>query len=195
MHLFVVVGMPAAGKNIARLYAESKGIPYFASGDAVRAEVKRRGLTPDAENMAAVSTAMRGEDGLGVTRQVLAAALASGREAVFLEGMRSWPEIELIRREAPCSVVAFLAPRGLRRDRVVARGRSDDDPDAFHARDQREIDYGTAIPIALADAYILNTATMDDALREMDRIFRSRPGDPASGEGLSYPRSLEADRT
>jgi dephospho-CoA kinase len=67
MHLFVVVGMPAAGKNIARLYAESKGIPYFASGDAVRAEVKRRGLTPDAENMAAVSTAMRGEDGLGVT--------------------------------------------------------------------------------------------------------------------------------
>jgi dephospho-CoA kinase len=43
MHLFVVVGMPAAGKNIARLYAESKGIPYFASGDAVRAEVKRRG--------------------------------------------------------------------------------------------------------------------------------------------------------
>ncbi len=60
--------------------------------------------------MAAVSTALRGEDGLGVTRQVLAAALASNREAAFLEGMRSWPEIELIRRKAPCSVVAFLAP-------------------------------------------------------------------------------------
>ncbi len=82
MHLFVVVGMPAAGKNIARLYAESKGIPYFASGDAVRAEVKRRGLTPHAENMAAVSTALRGEDGLGVTRQVLAAALASGLDGI-----------------------------------------------------------------------------------------------------------------
>jgi hypothetical protein len=76
---------------------------------------------------------------------------------------------------------------------VVARGRSDDDPDAFHARDQREIDYGTAIPIALAAAYILNTAAMDDALREMDRIVQSRPGGSASGEDPSFPSGPEAD--
>ena len=35
---------------------------------------------------------------------------------------------------------------------------------AFDGRDQREIDYGLATPIALADEYILNTGTAEEAL-------------------------------
>ena len=41
MKIFVIVGMPASGKNIARSFAESKKIPYFATGDIVRDEVKK----------------------------------------------------------------------------------------------------------------------------------------------------------
>ena len=65
-----------------------------------------------------------------------------------------------------------MAPRSLRLKRIAARGRADDSVQAFDGRDQREIDYGTAVPIALADGYILNTGTMEDAIREMDRIVR-----------------------
>jgi dephospho-CoA kinase len=36
MKIFVIVGMPASGKNIARSYAESNGLPYFATGGVVR---------------------------------------------------------------------------------------------------------------------------------------------------------------
>src|SRR4030042_2889299 len=100
MIIFIIVGMPASGKNIARVYAESKPIPYFATGDLVRAEVKRRGLDPTPENTGRVSTELRGKDGMGVTRLVLASALQTGHPAVFMEGMRSWPEIELIRQKA-----------------------------------------------------------------------------------------------
>jgi dephospho-CoA kinase len=175
MRLFIVVGMPAAGKNIARIYAEGKGIAYFATGDMVRQEVQRRGLPADAEQTAAVSTELRGNDGLGVTRHALAAVLASGGEIAFLEGMRSWPEIELIRARAEATVIAFLAPRALRRERVIARGRTDDSAAAFDARDQREIDYGAAVPIALADAYLLNTGTLDEALCRLDAIVRDAP--------------------
>jgi dephospho-CoA kinase len=174
MTIFIIVGMPAAGKNLAREYADSNGIPYFASGDIVRKTVRERGLEPDAGNMAAVSTELRGADGLGVTRHVLAAALKSGRESVFMEGMRSWPEIELVRRETACVVVAFLAPRDLRLRRIISRGRSDDSPGAFEERDMREINYGAAIPIALADEYILNTSSMEDALAKMDDIVKRR---------------------
>lgn len=81
MTIFIIVGMPAAGKNLARIYAEQNGIPYFASGDIVRKVVKQRGLNPDAANMAAVSTELRGADGLGVTRHVLKAALQAGCES------------------------------------------------------------------------------------------------------------------
>ncbi len=172
MKIFIVVGMPASGKNTARLYADARGIPYFATGDVVRAEVARRGLEANAENTARLSTEMRGDDGMGVTRRALATAHGAGSETVFLEGMRSWPEIELIRQGAETVVMAFVAPRALRLQRVVARGRADDSADAFNERDTREIAYGTAIPIALADEYVLNTGTMDDALADIDTIVK-----------------------
>ena len=172
MKIFVIVGMPAAGKNIARTYAESKGLVYYATGDIVRAEVKKRGAGADAASTAKISDELRGSDGMGVTRLALEAVLKSGATLGFLEGMRSWPEIELIRKKADCVVVAFLAPKKLRLDRICARGRADDSPHAFDERDQREIAYGTAIPIALADAYILNTGTMDDAIKQLDNIVK-----------------------
>jgi dephospho-CoA kinase len=170
MIVFIIVGMPAAGKNIAREYAEKYNIPYFATGDIVRKEVKEQGLDANADNTAIVSTKLRGNDGMGVTRIALTTALASPGDIVFLEGMRSWPEVELIREQTACCVIAFLAPRELRRQRVASRRRPDASPTAFEERDTREIAYGTAIPIARADAYILNTATMDDAMTDLDRI-------------------------
>ncbi len=173
MTLFVVVGMPASGKNIARTYADSHGISYVATGDVVRQEVAARGLIANAENTAAISTELRGSDGMGVTRRALSSVLQMNKSVVFMEGMRSWPEIELIRERSTCIVIAFLAPRETRLKRIVSRGRADDSVDAFDERDMREIAYGTAIPIALADAYVLNTAAMDQALADLDAIVKN----------------------
>ena len=174
MKIFVIVGMPASGKNIARQYAESKGLPYFATGDLVRREVSRRMLEPGAENTAQISTELRGKDGQGVTRLALSAALEDGSPVVFLEGMRSWPEIELIRQHADAVVGAFLAPRDVRLRRILSRGRADDLPEHFHDRDLREISYGTAVPISLADDYVLNMGGIKEALRAMDEIVKGR---------------------
>ena len=174
MKIFIIVGMPASGKGIAGEYALTEGYPCFSTGDIVRAEVKARGLTPGPDTMAAVSTELRGKDGMGVTRRALAHALEQGSPVVFLEGMRSWPEIELVREKADAVVVAFLTPRPLRRERMVSRSRPDDSPDAFEERDRREIDYGAAVPIALADAYILNTSTMEASIENLHGIVQSR---------------------
>jgi dephospho-CoA kinase len=170
MKIFIIVGMPAAGKNIARIYAEQRGFPYFATGDLVRKEARQRGIEATPDNMAALSTELRGNDGMGVTRLALTSALETKASVVMIEGMRSWPEIELIRSHAPAVVLAFIAPRLLRRERIVSRGRSDDQPSAFEERDHREIAYGTAVPIALADEYVLNTGTMEEAVKALDAI-------------------------
>ncbi|MEN6622216.1 MAG: AAA family ATPase [Smithella sp.] len=172
MKIFIIVGMPASGKNCARTYAEARDIPYFATGDLVRQEVRKRGLEHDAVAAAAVSTELRGTDGLGVTRMALASAVESGAEILFMEGMRSLPEIELIRKEADCAVIAFLAPRQLRLQRIISRQRSDDSPHLFEERDIREIEYGTAIPIVLADEYVLNTGTMEEAIGQIEYIIK-----------------------
>jgi dephospho-CoA kinase len=60
----------------------------------------------------------------------------------------------------------------MRLERIMSRGRSDDSPQAFDSRDQREVEYGTAVPIALADEYILNTSSMEEALKELDNIVK-----------------------
>jgi hypothetical protein len=83
MTIFIIVGMPAAGKNIACEYAASNEYPYFSTGDIVRAEIKRRGIKPDAENTAIISTEMRGDDGLGVTRFAVNEALKKRSGSVF----------------------------------------------------------------------------------------------------------------
>jgi dephospho-CoA kinase len=160
MIIFIIVGMPAAGKNIACEYAVSKEYPYFSTGDIVRAEVKRRGIKPDAENTARISTEMRGDDGLGVTRIVVNEEIRRNAPVVFLEGLRSWPEIEFIKSKANCVVIAIVAPRPVRLTRVEQRGRADDSARHFAQRDWREINYGVAICIALADEYVVNSGTV-----------------------------------
>lgn len=172
MKLVVITGMPAAGKNIAAQYAQEHHYPHFSTGDFVRAEIRKRGCAGDAETSARISTEMRGTDGLGVTRLAVAEVLKQKVDIVFLEGIRSWPEIEMIRSQTPCILIAILAPRNMRLDRVISRGREDDSADHFDRRDQREIEYGVANCIALADAYVLNSGTLDETLRQFDVIIQ-----------------------
>lgn len=171
MKLVLVTGMPAAGKNIVAQYARTHQYPHFSTGDFVRAEMQRRDCKADPEISAKISTELRGKDGLGVTRMALVEALRQEADVVFLEGIRSWQEIELIRSKKNCTLVAVVAPRNLRLSRVKQRGREDDSADHFNERDWREIDYGVAVCIALADAYILNTGSIDDALEQLDDII------------------------
>jgi dephospho-CoA kinase len=172
MKLIVVTGMPAAGKNIAAQYAQEHKYPLFSTGDFVRAEIRKRGVSGDPKMSAKVSTELRGKDGLGVTRMAVGEALKTKADVIFLEGIRSWPEVEWIRSQVDCTLVAVLAPRQTRLKRVKQRGREDDSVEHFDLRDQREIEYGVAVCIALADAYVLNISTIDDALKQLDRIVQ-----------------------
>ncbi len=98
---------------------------------------------------------------------------ANGATQVFMDGHARLAGDRIVRRETSCVVIAFLAPRSLRLERIISRGRSDDSPEAFEERDIREIKYGAAIPIALADEYILNTSTMENALGKIDAIIEN----------------------
>lgn len=179
MAIFVIAGMRASGKNTARIYAENNNIPYSATGDIVPKGVKKQSLAPNAEDTEEISTNLKGNNGMGVTRISLSNALASPNDIVFMEGISSWPKVELIRKEADCFVVTFVAPRELRRDRMVSGGRADHTPLALEGRGLREMAHGTAIPIARADAYTLNTGTMDETMADLDTIVKpSRTGGP-----------------
>jgi dephospho-CoA kinase len=129
MKIFIITGMPAAGKNIAAQYPRMHQYSHFSTGDFVHAEICKMGINAD-------------------------------------------PEISLQSR-ADYTLVAVLAPLNLRLNRVKERGREDDSADYFEKREQREIDYGLAVCIALADAYVINVNSPDDALKQLDDIIKN----------------------
>jgi len=170
MKVIVITGMPASGKNIVCQYARTHGYPYFSTGDIVREEIKKLGSRGDAKTAARISTQIRGSDGLGVTRMAVDRVLEQNSQLVFLEGVRSWPEVEFIRSKVPAWLVAVVAPKEERLKRIRKRDREDDSPLHFNERDKREIGYGIAECIALADAYLLNNGTVDEALAQIEKI-------------------------
>ncbi|MDG6221121.1 MAG: AAA family ATPase [Candidatus Thermoplasmatota archaeon] len=172
-HIVVVVGMPASGKNFARFYAEENRIPYLSTGDMVRVECASRGLDLNAKNLAMISDELRSKDPAELTRWLIDRVKKelSHEPVVMLEGMRSWEEIEVVRYSFPTTVVAFVVGLPTRRRRFISRGREDDDPKFFDERDRREIEYGTTVPIAMADRYVMNEGEIEDTVLKFRRIM------------------------
>ena len=74
-------------------------------------------------------------------------------------------------------LLAVLASGNVRLNRVKHRGRADDSVQHFNERDRREIEYGVAVCIALADACVLKDCAMDDHCGNSmasSKIFKDR---------------------
>src|SRR2546430_16394114 len=70
--VIVIVGMPGAGKSLASSVAAKRGVPVFVSGDIIRAEAKRRNLTPSRKNIGRIMLKIREEEGMGAVAKRLA---------------------------------------------------------------------------------------------------------------------------
>ena len=163
MKAIINIGMPASGKDIGKQFAKENGILFFATGDVVRSVCVERDLEPDATNCTAISNELRGMGPTTLTKIVMKKVLDSGKDIAIIEGMRSIEEIELLKIELDIKVCAFVVGKDIRKKRYFSRKRADDDPNMFDARDRREVDYGVGKAIALADFYILNESTIEEA--------------------------------
>jgi dephospho-CoA kinase len=181
-------GMPGSGKSEAMEVAKARGHPVVRMGDLIWEEVERRGLPRDARHVGEVANAMRDSHGKDVwarrtaerVRQVMAqeeARPAGGAHArpgaggappsrlVLIDGIRSQEEVETLRRELGHDfvLVAIHTDPDHRFQRMVARGRADDSEDVsvLKARDEREMQWGIARTIALADEMLVNDSTLE----------------------------------
>src|SRR5207249_4194209 len=57
--VIVIVGMPGAGKSLASSVAAKRGVPVFVSGNIIRAEAKRRNLSPSRKNIGRIMLKIR----------------------------------------------------------------------------------------------------------------------------------------
>jgi dephospho-CoA kinase len=87
---------------------------------------------------------------------------------IVIDGIRSNPEVEVLRKFGEVRVLAIHASQDVRFRHVKQRARSDapSTADEFAGRDKRELSVGISDAIALADETISNNGLTLDQLRE-----------------------------
>lgn len=161
MKLIVVAGMPGAGKEEFLNVAIDMNIPFLRMGDLIRETYPRRSEEDMNLTMGQFASIERERYGYNIWAKRALEKMEGG--LYLIDGCRSMDEVEAYRSLSDdVNIVAIHAPPKVRYDRLVKRQR-DDAPrnlDEFNARDEREMGWGLAILIALADRLILNDTTL-----------------------------------
>ncbi len=169
MRVVATTGMPGSGKGLGVEVAESLGVPVVAMGDLVREETQRRADEVGPRAFGEVATRVRQEEGKGAwaKRTVERIDALEGDGVVLVDGVRSLDEVGVFRDAFgdDLLVVAVLASPSTRYERLSERGRLEDEGsvDWFKERDLRELEYGLGRVVAMADVYIVNEESPEEA--------------------------------
>ena len=181
MTRFVAVcGMPGSGKSIISDAARRLQWSIRSMGDVVRSEVERLGLDHSAEVTGRVATDLRESHGLTVIADRLAIQinedLMAGR-SVLVDGVRSPVELKRLTQIVGLRplLIAVTADASIRWQRLKERGRPEDGSiESLQARDQREIGFGLAEVITLADIVWCNVDDdVENAQRDAESLLTS----------------------
>ncbi|NIM25136.1 MAG: AAA family ATPase [Nitrososphaeria archaeon] len=161
--------MPGAGKSTIAEGLKSKGYEIINMGNAVRSEAKNRNLEPTGENLGKLMLELREKNGPGAVAELVKPEIESSKsEVIVIDGIRSSPEIEVLRKFGKVKLLAIHASTDTRFDFLQQRGRSDDPQtrENFEKRDDRELGVGISNPIALSDDAISNNSMTKEELVE-----------------------------
>ena len=174
--VIVIVGMPGAGKSLASSVAMNHSVPVFVSGDIIRAEAKRRKLSPTRKNLGRLMLKIRREEGMGAVAKRLAPIIDKIDNTRFVyEGARSVEEIQELNKKYHVFTIAIHASPKTRFRRLQKRRRSDRPRNwaDFLERDERELKVGVGKLIAVADRVVENEDTRNDLKRRTGRLLRT----------------------
>lgn len=178
MRVIGFTGMPGSGKSEAMDVAKARRIPVVRMGDLIWEEVDHQGLPRDAANVGKVANAMRashGKDVWAIRTCDRVRSVAAGHPLVLIDGIRSHEEVETFRAQLgdDFTLVAIHTDPDHRFDRMVKRARADDSNDlnVLKARDEREMGWGIARTIALADEMIVNDGTLEQFRQRVAKML------------------------
>ncbi|MDF2956252.1 MAG: Dephospho-CoA kinase [Candidatus Alkanophagales archaeon MCA70_species_2] len=167
MRIIAFVGAPASGKTEAASVARELGIPVISMGDVIRAELKRRGLPLTDENAGKMGNELRRKEGMdAVARRCVPLIKAANADIVVVEGVRGIAEVEAFKKEfgGDFLLVRVEASFPTRYERIRRRGRGDDAlrPEEFKRREEREMGWGMAEAMKIADIVVENEGSLEE---------------------------------
>jgi len=128
MKIIGFVGLPGSGKGEASQIARLHGLAVVVMGDVIRQEAVRQGLEPTDQNLGRIGNALRAAEGPdAVAKKTFERALATGKDTVVVDGLRSREEVDFFRSHADeFHLIEVCAPAQARLKWLAARGRPDD---------------------------------------------------------------------
>jgi dephospho-CoA kinase len=162
--------MPGAGKSTIADGLKSKGYEIINMGNAVRNEAKRRNLEPTGPNLGKLMLELREKNGPGAIAELVKPEIENSESnVIIIDGIRSSPEIEALKKFGNVKLLAIHASTNTRFGFLQNRGRSDDPKtrENFEERDNRELGVGISNPIALSDDAISNNNLTKEELIDL----------------------------
>ena len=159
-----IVGMPGSGKSVAlETLQEHFNAKIINMGNMVREQVTLAGLELNPTTLGEMAQQLREDRGPDVVAQLTAEkidAVADDVDLVVIDGLRSMQEVQFFRNKWHFPVLAVHSPPEVRHSRMKERSREDDSSEEgyFKMRDERELGFGIAKVIALANAMVVNGA-------------------------------------
>lgn len=179
--IVAVVGMCGSGKSTAIEYLTERGIPKVYFGGVIYKAMEEAGIprTEDGESEKQFREGIRQREGKDfvVQRAIKEAKnlIAAGQKRIVLDGVYSWTEYKILRKEWPTEmvVVAIIVPKALRRKRVAERPDRPFDAQAIAERDRSEIEnLEKGGPIAIADYYVDNSGTIPEFHEAFGKLMK-----------------------
>ncbi len=173
MRLILTAGMPGAGKEEFLTAASDSGIPFLRMGDIVREFHAKRDEKDQDLTVGQFANIERERHGFDIWAKRAVEKMYG--DIFMVDGCRSRDEVRAYLGITPdVTVIGIFASPTTRYDRLVKRGR-DDAPknmQEFEERDKREMNWGLAETIALADMMVINESSLDDFRKEVQSLMK-----------------------
>lgn len=169
-----LTGMPGSGKSTVAESLRKKGFAVIAMGDVVRDAAKRKNIEPTDFNLGNLMLKLRRESGPGAIAHLILDEIerretrGDAAQNIVVDGIRSVPEVEILRAIGRVKLLAIYASAHTRFDHLKKRARGDAplNENDFGTRDKRELDVGISEAIAMSDEMLSNNNLTIEELKE-----------------------------
>ena len=176
--VLVFVGMPGAGKSVGVNYMKQKGLPSVYFGGITLDEIKRRGLEENEASERLVREDIRAKEGKGAYAVRIIAQVEElfrkNQNTVVVDGLYSWTEYKIFKDSfgEQAIIIAVIAPRKVRHERLAKRPVRPLTPAEATARDYAEIEHlEKGGPIANADYYLANDENVTQLESSLQKLL------------------------